>query len=63
MARRPKLTEAALAKLGAKRLAALLLAEAAKNRDLKRALQIELDGERGVDEVVKTLTKRLTDNR
>jgi hypothetical protein len=59
MARRPKLTEAALAKLGAKRLAALLLAEAARNRDLKRALQIELDGERGVDEVVKTLTKRL----
>jgi len=60
MARRPKLTEAALAKLGAKRLAALLLAEAAKNRDLRRALQIELDGERGVHEVVKTLTKRLT---
>ena len=60
MARRSRLTEAALAKLGAKRLAALLLAEAARNRDLKRALQIELDGERGVDEVVKTLTKRLT---
>ena len=60
MARRSRLTEAALAKLGAKRLAALLLAEAARNRDLKRALQIELDGERGVDAVVKTLTKRLT---
>jgi hypothetical protein len=60
MARRPKLTEAALAKLGAKSLAAVLLAETGKNRDLKRALQIELDGERGVDEVVKTLTKRLT---
>jgi hypothetical protein len=36
------------------------LAETARNRDLKRALQIELDGERGVDAVVKTLTKRLT---
>lgn len=40
MARRPKLTGAALAKLGAKRLAALLMSEAATNRNLKRTLNL-----------------------
>jgi len=59
MARRSKLTEATLAKLGAKRLAALLLAETATNRELKRALQLELDSEQGADAVANAIRKRL----
>lgn len=60
MARRPKLTGAALAKLGAKRLAALLMSEAATNRNLKRTLQLELDSAHGVDLLVNSITKRLS---
>lgn len=59
MARRPKLTEAAFAKLGAKRLAALLMSEAATNRNLKRALQLELDSTQVVGLLVNSITKRL----
>jgi hypothetical protein len=49
MARRPKITEATLTKLGVERLAALLVAEAASNRQLKQALELALDAQKGVD--------------
>jgi len=60
MARRPKITEQALAKLGAHRLALLLVAEASRNRQLKQALELALDAEKGADGLAASIRKRLT---
>lgn len=59
MARRPKINETSIAKLGAKRLAALLIAEAARNKSLKQALQLTLDSEAGAGVLASTIRKRL----
>ena len=60
MARKPKITEQSLAKLGADRLAALLVTEAARNRQLKQALELALEAEKGPDNVAATIRRRLT---
>ena len=60
MARKPKITQEALAKLGADRLAALLLAEATRNRQIKRDLELALEAGKGTSGLVTSLGKRLT---
>lgn len=59
MAARSKLTVANLAKLGAERLAALLIEEAARNRQLKQAVHMALAAESGSSEVAHQVRKRL----
>ena len=60
MARKPKITQEALAKLGADALAALLLAEGARNRQLKRDLELALEAGKGTSGLVASIQKRLT---
>ena len=60
MARHPKITEQLLAKLGADRLAALLVTEAGRNRQLKRALELALEAEKVPNRVAAAIRKRLT---
>src|SRR5204863_5539578 len=60
MARKSKITEEALAKLGADALAALLLEEAARNRQLKRDLELALEAGKGTSGLVASIHKRLT---
>ena len=60
MARKSKMTQDALAKLGADRLAAVLLAEAARNRQLKRDLELALEAGKGTSGLVASIRKRLT---
>jgi hypothetical protein len=60
MARKPKITEEALAKLGADRLANLLLAEAGRNRQVKRDLELALEAGKGTFGLVASIRKRLT---
>jgi hypothetical protein len=59
MAARAKITVASLAKLGAKRLAEILIAESGRNRQLKQAVQMALAAETGSDEVGHQIRKRL----
>lgn len=60
MAARSKLTADSLAKLGAKRLAEILIAETGRNRQLKQAVQMALAAETGSTEVGHQIRKRLT---
>lgn len=59
MARRPRITEASVAKLGAERLAALLVKEAANNKALKQALQLALESDEGVASLAAGIRQRL----
>lgn len=59
MARRPRITEASVAKLGAERLSALLVKEAATNKALKQALQLALESEEGVASLAAGIRQRL----
>ena len=59
MASRPKLTVDTLKKLGARKLAELLLAEAAGNRPLKQALSSAISAQEGPAAVAASLHKRL----
>lgn len=59
MAARSKLTVEILAKLGAKRLAEILIAEAERNRQLKQAVQLALAAETGSVDVGHQIRKRL----
>lgn len=59
MAARSKLTVDSLSKLGAKRLAEILIAEAGRNRQLKQAVQMALAAETGSAEVGQQIRKRL----
>ena len=59
MAPRSKLTVQSLAKLGAPRLAEILIAEAARNRQLKQTVQMALAAETGSVEVASQVRKRL----
>lgn len=59
MAARSKLTVESLTKLGAKRLAEILIAEAGRNRQLKQAVQMALAAETGSTEVGHQIRKRL----
>lgn len=60
MAARSKLTVESLAKLGARRLAEILIAEAGRNRQLKQAVQMALAAQSGSAEVGHQIRKRLT---
>ena len=60
MAARSKLTVDSLMKLGAKRLAEILLEEAGRNRQLKQAVHMALAAETGSSEVGHQIRKRLT---
>lgn len=60
MARKPNIAEEELAKLGAKRLAALLAGEARRNRLLRRDLELALEAKRGIAGLVVGIRKRLT---
>ena len=59
MAAKSKLTVESLAKMGAKRLAEILFAEAGRNRQLKQAVQMALAAESGSAEVGHQIRKRL----
>lgn len=59
MAPRSKLTVESLTKLGAKRLAEILIEEAGGNRQLKQAVQMALAAETGASEVGHHIRKRL----
>lgn len=59
MAARSKLTVESLTKLGAKRLAEILIEEAARNRQLKQAVHMALAAETGSNEVGHQVRKRL----
>lgn len=59
MAARSKLTVESLSKLGANRLAEILIAEARRNRQLKQAVQMALAAESGSTEVGHQIRKRL----
>ena len=59
MAARSKFTVESLAKLGAKRLAEILIAEAGRNRQLKQAVHMALAAESGSAEVGHQIRKRL----
>lgn len=59
MARRPRITEASVAKLGAERLSALLVKEAATNKALKQALQLALESDEGVASLAAGIRQRL----
>ncbi|MGI9479871.1 MAG: DUF6880 family protein [Hyphomicrobiaceae bacterium] len=60
MARRPRITEASVAKLGVDRLATLLVTEASTNKALKQALQLALESGEGVDSLASGIRQRLT---
>ena len=60
MAARPKLTVESLTKLGAKRLAEILLEEAERNRQLKQAVNMALAAKSGPSELAHQIRKRLT---
>ncbi|MFT5511253.1 MAG: hypothetical protein ACI89J_004354, partial [Hyphomicrobiaceae bacterium] len=57
MARRPRITEAAVAKLGAERLATLLVTEAGKHKAVKQALQLALEADQGSDSLAVGITQ------
>ena len=59
MAARSKLTVESITKLGAKRLAEIMIAEAGRNRQLKQAVQMALAAETGSTEVGHQIRKRL----
>ena len=59
MAARSKLTVESLTKLGAKRLAEILIEEAGRNRQLKQAVHMALAAEAGSSEVGHEIRKRL----
>ncbi len=59
MARRPRITEASVVKLGVERLAALLVTEASSNKALKQALQLALESGEGVDSLAAGIRQRL----
>jgi hypothetical protein len=59
MAGRAKLTVESLTKLGAKRLAQILIEEAGRNRQLKQAVHMALAAETGSSEVSHEIRKRL----
>ena len=59
MAARSKLTVESLTKLGAKRLAEILVGEAGRNRQLKQAVLLALAAETGSSEVGHQIRKRL----
>ena len=59
MAARSKLTVDSLTKLGAKRLAEILIAEAGRNRQIKQAVQMALAAESGSVEAGHQIRKRL----
>lgn len=59
MTARSKLTVESLTKLGAKRLAEILIEEAARNRQLKQAVQMALAAETSSSEVAHQVRKRL----
>src|SRR6185369_14263171 len=59
MASRPKLTIETLTKLGAGKLAELLLVKAARNRQLKQTLNLAISAKEGPAAVGATLSKRL----
>ena len=59
MAARSKLTVERLTKLGAKRLAEILIEEAARNRQLKQAVNMALAAETGSSEIGNQVRKRL----
>jgi hypothetical protein len=59
MAARSKLTVESLTKLGAKRLAEILIEEAGRNRHLKQAVHLALAAETGASEVGHQIRKRL----
>ena len=60
MAARSKLTVESLTKLGAKRLAEILMEEAGRNRQLKQAVHMALAAESGSAEVGHQIRKRLS---
>jgi hypothetical protein len=60
MAARSKLTVESLTKIGAKRLAEILIEEAGRNRQLKQAVHMALAAETGSSEVGHQIRKRLT---
>ncbi len=59
MAARSKLTVEILTKLGAKRLAEILIEDAGRNRQLKQAVQMALAAETGSSELAHQIRKRL----
>jgi hypothetical protein len=59
MAARSKLTVESLTKLGAKRLAAILIEEAGRNRQLKQAVHLALAAKTGTSEVGHQIRNRL----
>jgi hypothetical protein len=59
MAARSKLTVETLAKLGAKRLAEILIEEAGRNRQLKQVVHMALAAETGAAELAHQVRKRL----
>ena len=59
MASRSKLTLEALTKLGARKLAELLLSEAHHNRQLKQTLNLEISAKQGPEALYANLRKRL----
>jgi hypothetical protein len=59
MAARSKLTVQSLTKIGAKRLAEILIEEAARNRQLRQAVHMALAAEIGSSEVGHQVRKRL----
>jgi len=59
MASRPQLTIETLTRLGARKLAELLLAEAARNRQLKQTLSLAISAKEGPAAVGASLRKRL----
>lgn len=59
MARRPRITETSLAKLGVERLSELLVSEARTNKALKQALQLALETEEGVDSLAASIRQRI----
>jgi hypothetical protein len=59
MAATSKLTVESLTKLGAKRLAEILIKEAGRNRQLKQAVHMALAAETGPSEVGHEVRKRL----
>jgi hypothetical protein len=59
MAARTKLTVESLTKLGAKRLAEILIDESGRNRQLKQSVHMALAAETGSSEVAHQVRKRL----
>ena len=59
MAGKSKITIATLTKLGAPKLAALLLAEAAGNKQLKQAIELAISAKKGPEILAANVRKRL----